>query len=266
MPGHMGDERVHRAEPPRRPGPSGRRRDPDQRRGPRREWQLRRRPPCQEEAQTGGSRSNSWPRTVLTVEAAKAANIDVVENGKYTQVVHDTVVAYRANRRSGTASHQDQGRRHRLRRQALAPEGHRPRPRRLQVARPSGSAAASSSARSPATTPRRSAKASKRLALRKALSERIKAGDVLVVDRFAVSEPKTKQFVAAHRRHHRRSRRCSSSPPPSTKPPTALRATSQPTLLITAVRGEHRATPQLPQDRRHQRRPRPTRRAHRQVT
>jgi len=32
--------------------------------------------------------------TVLTVEAAKAANIPVVENNKYTQVVHDTVTAY----------------------------------------------------------------------------------------------------------------------------------------------------------------------------
>src|SRR6187431_1350271 len=42
--------------------------------------------------------------TVLTIDAAKAANIPVVENGKYTQVVHDTVVAYRANRRSGTAN------------------------------------------------------------------------------------------------------------------------------------------------------------------
>src|SRR6201747_2774070 len=41
---------------------------------------------------------------VLTVEAAKAAKIEVVENGKYSQVIHDTVVAMRANRRSGTAS------------------------------------------------------------------------------------------------------------------------------------------------------------------
>ncbi len=42
--------------------------------------------------------------TVLTVEAAKAANIPVVENNKYTQAVHDTIVAYRANRRSGSAN------------------------------------------------------------------------------------------------------------------------------------------------------------------
>ena len=33
--------------------------------------------------------------TVLTIEGAKAANIDVIENGRYTQAVHDTVVALR---------------------------------------------------------------------------------------------------------------------------------------------------------------------------
>ena len=40
---------------------------------------------------------------ILTVDAAKTAGIDVVTNGKYSQVVHDVVVALRANRRSGTA-------------------------------------------------------------------------------------------------------------------------------------------------------------------
>src|SRR5208282_4853533 len=38
-------------------------------------------------------------------------------------------------------------------------------------------------------------KAVRKLALRKALSARIIAGDVLIVDSFAVAEPKTKQFV-----------------------------------------------------------------------
>jgi large subunit ribosomal protein L4 len=42
--------------------------------------------------------------TILTLEAAKAANLAVIENGKGTQAVHDVVVALRANRRSGTAS------------------------------------------------------------------------------------------------------------------------------------------------------------------
>ena len=38
-------------------------------------------------------------------------------------------------------------------------------------------------------------KSVRRLALQKALSERIKAGDVLTIDKFAVSEIKTKTFV-----------------------------------------------------------------------
>jgi large subunit ribosomal protein L4 len=38
-------------------------------------------------------------------------------------------------------------------------------------------------------------KAVKKLAFRKALSARIALGDVLLVDAFAVAEPKTKQFV-----------------------------------------------------------------------
>src|SRR6476659_4774539 len=42
--------------------------------------------------------------TVLTLDAAKKANVAVIENGKGTQAVHDVVVAMRAARRSGTAN------------------------------------------------------------------------------------------------------------------------------------------------------------------
>jgi len=42
--------------------------------------------------------------TVLTPEAAKKAKIEVIDNGRGTQAVHDVVVALRANRRSGTAN------------------------------------------------------------------------------------------------------------------------------------------------------------------
>ena len=40
-------------------------------------------------------------------------------------------------------------------------------------------------------------KATKQLALRKALSERLKAGDVVVVDDFKLGSPKTKEFLGA---------------------------------------------------------------------
>ena len=42
---------------------------------------------------------------------------------------------------------------------------------------------------------KKTSKTLRRLAFQKALSERIKAGDVLTVDKFAVSEVKTKAFV-----------------------------------------------------------------------
>ena len=42
--------------------------------------------------------------TVLTIAAAKEAKINVIENGRGTQALHDVVVALRANRRSGSAN------------------------------------------------------------------------------------------------------------------------------------------------------------------
>jgi large subunit ribosomal protein L4 len=133
---------------------------------------------------------------VLTVEAAKAARIEVVENGRYTQVVHDTVVALRANRRSGTASVKTKA--------TVSGSGSKPW-------RQKGTGRARAGYRSspvwvgggvvfgphPRDYSKKVSKANKRLALRKALSERIKSGDVLVVDTFVVAQPKTKQFVAA---------------------------------------------------------------------
>src|SRR5947199_7143439 len=41
---------------------------------------------------------------VLTKAAAKEAKIDIIEDGRGSQAVHDVVVAMRAARRSGTAS------------------------------------------------------------------------------------------------------------------------------------------------------------------
>lgn len=133
---------------------------------------------------------------LLTVEAAKAANIEVVENGKYSQVVHDTVVALRANRRSGTASVKTKA--------TVSGSGSKPW-------RQKGTGRARAGYRSspvwvgggvvfgphPRDYSKKVAKSVKRIALRKALSERIKAGDVYIVDSFAIAEPKTKMFVAA---------------------------------------------------------------------
>jgi large subunit ribosomal protein L4 len=132
---------------------------------------------------------------VLTIEAAKAAKIDVIENGKYTQVIHDTVVAMRANRRSGTASVKTKA--------TVNGSGAKPwrqkgtgRARAGYKSSPVWVGGGVVFGPHPRDYSKKVAKSVKRLALRKALSERIKSGDVFIVDAFAVKEAKTKQFVA----------------------------------------------------------------------
>ena len=133
---------------------------------------------------------------VLTVEAAKAAKIEVIENGKYTQVVHDTVVALRANRRSGTASVKTKA--------TVSGSGAKPwrqkgtgRARAGYKSSPVWVGGGVVFGPHPHDYSKKVSKTNKRIALRKALSERIKSGDVFIVDTFAVAQPKTKQFVAA---------------------------------------------------------------------
>jgi large subunit ribosomal protein L4 len=133
---------------------------------------------------------------VLTVEAAKAARIDVVENGKYTQVVHDTVVALRANRRSGTASTKTKATVHGSGAKPWRQKG-TGRARAGYKSSPVWVGGGVVFGPHPRDYSKKVAKSVKRLALRKALSERIKSGDVLVVNEFAVTAAKTKQFVAA---------------------------------------------------------------------
>src|ERR1700759_3420765 len=126
---------------------------------------------------------------VLTVEAAKAAKIEVIENGKYTQVVHDTVVALRANRRSGTACVKTKA--------TVNLSGAKPwrqkgtgRARAGYKSSPVWVGGGVVFGPKPRDYSKNLTKATKRLALRKALSEKIKSGDVIMVADFAVAEPK----------------------------------------------------------------------------
>jgi large subunit ribosomal protein L4 len=118
----------------------------------------------------------------------------LVEDGKGTQAVHDTVVAYRAAQRMGTACTKNVG----------EVAGTNKKPWRQKG---TGRARAGSF-QSPlwvgggvvfGPKPRDFAKKvnskTKQLALRKALSERLKAGDVVVVDDLKLGSPKTKDFI-----------------------------------------------------------------------
>lgn len=132
--------------------------------------------------------------TVLTVDAAKAANIPVVENGKYSQAVHDTVVAYRANRRTGSANTKSKA--------DVNLSGAKPwrqkgtgRARAGYKSSPVWVGGGVVFGPKPRDYSKKVSKTTKRIALRKALSERIKSGDVLIVESFSVAEAKTKSFV-----------------------------------------------------------------------
>lgn len=132
--------------------------------------------------------------TVLTVEAARAANIEVVDGEKYQQAVHDVVVALQAGRRSGSANSKTKA--------EVNLSGAKPwrqkgtgRARAGYKSSPVWRGGGVVFGPKPRDYAKRVNKKVKKVALRKALSERIKDGDVLMVESFAVAEPKTKQFV-----------------------------------------------------------------------
>lgn len=119
----------------------------------------------------------------------------VIENGKGTQAVHDAVVALRANQRSGTACTKTMG--------EVNGSGKKPwrqkgtgRARAGSFASPLWRGGGVVFGPKPRDFSKKVSKATRQLALRKALSERLKAGDVIVVDELKLNAPKTKEFIA----------------------------------------------------------------------
>src|SRR5688500_2259226 len=120
----------------------------------------------------------------------------VVEGGRGTQAVHDVVVAYRANQRAGTHSTKTMG--------EVAGSNKKPWRQKGTGRARAGSFRASiwrgggvTFGPKPRDYTKKVSKKTKQLALRKALSERMKAGDVIVVDSFKLDSPKTKGVLAA---------------------------------------------------------------------
>lgn len=133
--------------------------------------------------------------TVLTIAAAKDAKIRVIENGRGTQALHDVVVALRANRRSGSANTKTKA--------EVVYSGKKPwrqkgtgRARAGYTSSPvwsgGGVAFGPKSRDYSKNVPRRV----RCLALLKALSSRILAGDVLIAEQIKVATPKTKEFIS----------------------------------------------------------------------
>jgi len=133
--------------------------------------------------------------SILSIDAAKAAGIPVVENGRYTQALHDVVVAYRAARRSGSANTKTKA--------EVALSGAKPwrqkgtgRARAGYKSSPVWVGGGVVFGPKPRSYRKNISKTVKRAALKKAFSERLRQGSVLSVANVEVAQPKTKDFVA----------------------------------------------------------------------
>jgi large subunit ribosomal protein L4 len=118
----------------------------------------------------------------------------MIENGRGTQAVHDTVTAYRAAQRSGTAKAKNAG--------EVAGTNKKPwkqkgtgRARAGSFQSPVWVGGGVTFGPRPRDFTKKISKNTKALALRKALTERLKAGDVVVVDDLKLASAKTKDFV-----------------------------------------------------------------------
>lgn len=129
-------------------------------------------------------------------DAAKKLETELITNRRGTQALHETVVAYRANRRQGTHKTKT--------RNEVA--GSKKKPYRQKG---TGNARAGSKASPiwrgggvvfgplPRDYSKHTPKKVRKLALKKALSARILAGDVFVIPMPNLAKPKTKELIAS---------------------------------------------------------------------
>jgi len=137
----------------------------------------------------------------LTIKDAKGNNqgelevkFPMVEGGKGTQAVHDVVVAYNAAQGMGTACTKTMG--------EVAGSGKKPwrqkgtgRARAGSFASPLWRGGGVVFGPKPRDFAKKVSRNTRQLALRKALTERLRAGDVVVIDDLKLGSAKTKEFV-----------------------------------------------------------------------
>ncbi len=118
----------------------------------------------------------------------------LVEDGKGTQAVHDAVVAYQAAQRMGTACTKNVG--------EVAGTNKKPwrqkgtgRARAGSFQSPLWRGGGVVFGPKPRDFGKKVSRKTRQLALRKALSERLRAGDVLLLDELKLPSPKTKEFI-----------------------------------------------------------------------
>ena len=136
--------------------------------------------------------------TIKNIQGNEAGSLDLsfqpVEAGKGNQAVHDTVVAYMAAQRSGTASTKTMG--------EVNGSGKKPwrqkgtgRARAGSFASPLWRGGGVVHGPKPRDFSKKITRKTKQLALRKALTERLNAGEVTVLDEIKLDSPKTKGFI-----------------------------------------------------------------------
>src|ERR1700759_631745 len=127
-------------------------------------------------------------------DANAKLKVELIANGLGTQALHETIVAYRANRRAGTHSTKTKA--------TVAGSGKKPW-------RQKGTGNARSGYKSspvwsgggvvfgphPRDYSKKTNKAVKQLALRKAISSRVNAGEVYLIEPIALAKPRTKDLV-----------------------------------------------------------------------
>jgi len=118
----------------------------------------------------------------------------LIENGRGTQAVHDTVTAYRAAQRSGTACTKTAGEVTGTNKKPWKQKG-TGRARAGSFQSPLWVGGGVVFGPKPRDFTKKISKKTKALALRKALSERLKLGDIVVVEDIQLASPKTKEFV-----------------------------------------------------------------------
>jgi large subunit ribosomal protein L4 len=136
--------------------------------------------------------------TVKDIQGKEQGEVEVklvlIENGRGTEAVHQTVVAYNAAQRMGTACTKNVG--------DVAGTNKKPwrqkgtgRARAGSFQSPLWRGGGVVFGPKPRDFSKKVNRSTRQLALRKALSERLKAGDVVIVDEFKLESPKTKEFL-----------------------------------------------------------------------
>jgi large subunit ribosomal protein L4 len=135
---------------------------------------------------------------IKNIEGKKQGELEVkfplIEDGKGTQAVHDVVVAYQAAQRMGTACTKNVGEVSGSNKKPWRQKG-TGRARAGSHQSPLWAGGGVVFGPKPRDFSKKVSKSTRALALRKALSERLKAGDVVLVDDLKLATPKTKDFA-----------------------------------------------------------------------